>query len=290
MSAIPASSRQLQPVQMRRSFDLVKRHAVIAYWVLALAFSWLIWLPLIIQAQGWANLQVPFAVHYLGAFGPLLSSVIVTWLMSGRAGLTELWSRIVRWRVGWLGWLAGGLPIGLFALAAVITIAIGNPPPALALLGQVNYLPYLGVLALPFWFVTYGLGEESGWRGFALPRLQNGRSALRATLILWIMWALWHIPAFFYLDTYRALGLGMFPLFALGLLAGAIVFTWIYNTTGGSVLIAALYHALFNLFTATEAADGTMQMVMSILVMVWAVVIVVVYKPANLSRQPEQVI
>jgi membrane protease YdiL (CAAX protease family) len=87
-----------------------------------------------------------------------------------------------------------------------------------------NYMPYLGMWALVLWVLTFGFGEEIGWRGFALPRLQKGRSALAASVIVWVMWVVWHIPSFFYLDTYMKLGLAMLPMFALGVLAGAIVF------------------------------------------------------------------
>ncbi|MDZ7336120.1 MAG: CPBP family intramembrane metalloprotease [candidate division KSB1 bacterium] len=91
------------------------------------------------------------------------------------------------------------------------------------------------------WLLTYGIGEETGWRGYALPRLQKNHSALSATVILWVFWALWHLSAFFYLyDPTIVIG------FLLGVLAGAIVFTWLYNSTGGSILMVTLLHGVFN--------------------------------------------
>jgi membrane protease YdiL (CAAX protease family) len=291
MSSIVTPSPAMRPAPVVQPASLVRRHPVIAYWLLTLAISWLIWLPLIVQAQGWADLNVPFALHYLGAFGPMLAALIITWLTGGGAGLTELWSRIIRWRVGWVAWLAAvGSPIALYALSAVVTLAMGNPLPDLYLFGQVNYLPYLGLAVLPLWLATYGFGEEIGWRGFALPRLQNGRSALWASLILGVMWSVWHLPAFLYLETYLTLGLAIFPLFALGILCGAVLLTWLYNTARGSILIVAVWHALFDLVTAGKAADAIMQTVMSIVIMVLAVVVVIVFKPANLSREPKQVL
>jgi membrane protease YdiL (CAAX protease family) len=279
------------PLKPAAPTSIIRRHPVIAYWVLALAISWLIWLPLIFQVQGWANWNVPFALHYLGAFGPMLAALLMTWLLGGTEGLKELWSRIIRWRVGWVSWLAAvGSPVALFVFAALVSAAIFKALPDLTQLGQVNYLPYLGVWVLPLWLATYGFGEEIGWRGFALPRLQNGRSALWASVILGGMWSAWHLPTFFYLETYLRLGLAVFPMFALGIIAGAIVLTWLYNTARGSLLMVALWHALFDLVTATRATDVTMQTVMSVVIMVWAVVIVVVFKPANLSRERKQVI
>lgn len=291
MSSIVTGSPTVSPMTAAGQSGILRRHPVIAYWVLTLAISWLIWLPLIAQVRNWADLNVPFWLHYLGAFGPMLAAFAVTWFVGGREGLKELWSRIVRWRVGWVSWLAAvGSPIALLALAAIVSVVLGNPLPDLTLLGQVNYLPYLGLGVLPLWLITYGFGEEIGWRGFALPRLQNGRSALWASVILGVMWSVWHLPAFFYLDTYLTLGLAVFPMFALGIIAGAVILTWLYNTAQGSILIVAVWHALFDLVSAGKVSDPVMQTVMSIVIMVWAVLIVIVFKPAKLSREPVQVI
>ncbi|HET7089690.1 MAG TPA: CPBP family intramembrane glutamic endopeptidase, partial [Anaerolineae bacterium] len=249
------------------------------------AITWSIMLPLVASAQGWLQAPVPFALHYLAAFGPMLAALIMTWATGGAAGLKELWGRVTKWRVGLTGAAFAILsPVVLFVLAAIVVRALGGEWPDLQRLGEVNYLPNLGIGALVLWLATYGFGEEIGWRGFALPRLQKSRSALSATLILGVMWIVWHMPAFFYLDTYVALGLAAFPLFALGVMTGAIVLTWLYNTTGGSVLMVAVWHGVFDFLSASKANDGTIAALMSAAIMVWAVVIVIVFKPANLAR------
>jgi membrane protease YdiL (CAAX protease family) len=138
----------------------------------------------------------------------------------------------------------------------------------------VNFLPDLGVTAWGLWFLTSGIGEELGWRGFALPRLQRTHSAMSSTLRLAIGWAGWHLPAFFYVPSYAAIGLRILPGFFLGVLAGAIVLTWLYNSSGGSVLAAVLWHASFNFVTASPNASGLAAAVTSTLVMVWAFVVV----------------
>jgi membrane protease YdiL (CAAX protease family) len=146
-----------------------------------------------------------------------------------------------KWRVRPVWWLVALAPLVLYTLLAIVLRFIQGQWPDLAALGQIDFLPNLGGGALLVWFLTFGLGEETGWRGFALPRLQKGRSALAATAILWILWALWHLPLFFYLyDATILVG------FLLGLLSGAIVFTWLYNSSGGSVLLVAVWHAAFN--------------------------------------------
>ncbi len=264
-----------------------KQHPLISYFILTLAISWSIELPLVASAQGWITAPIPFAIHYLASFGPLLAALIMTWVTGGNEGLKELWGRITQWRVGSTGATFALLsPVALFVLAAlVVWVLSGGEWPNLQRLTEINYLPNLGIGALILWLATFGFGEEIGWRGYALPRLQRGRSALSATLILGVMWVVWHVPAFFYLDTYVNLGLAAFPLFALGVLAGAIVLTWLYNTTDGSVLMVAVWHGVFDFISASKASDGYIAALMTTVIMIWAVVIVIVYKPANLSRQ-----
>ncbi len=288
--SIIVPSRSLKSASGVSSSNFVRRHPVAAYYLLALALSWLIEIPLAVQVQGWADLQLPPALHYLASFGPFLSAVLITYATGGASGLADLWSRLTRWRVNPYSFLFALLsPVVLFALGALAVRVQSGEWVNLALLGEVNYLPYLGLWALPLWLVTFGFGEETGWRGFALPRLQNGRTALTATVLLWVMWIVWHLPSFFYLDTYTQLGLTMLPLFALGVLAGAVVLTWLYNTSGGSILMLALWHGLFNFFTASQASEGAIAAIMSTLIMLWAVVVVIVFKPANLSGVDRQV-
>ena len=265
----------------------LRQHRVLAYFILTLAISWSIELPLVASAQGWIITPIPFAIHYLASLGPLLAALIMTWVTGGAEGLKELWGRITKWRVGWTGAIFAFLsPVALFVLAAVVIwVLSGGEWPNLRRLTEINYLPNLGIGALILWLATFGFGEEIGWRGYALPRLQRDHSALSATLILGVMWVVWHVPAFFYLDTYVNLGLAAFPMFALGVLAGAIVLTWLYNTTGGSVLMVAIWHGVFDFLAASKASDGYIAALMSAVIMIWAVVIVIVYKPANLSRQ-----
>ena len=264
----------------------LRQHRVLAYFILTLAISWSVELPLVASAQGWITAPTPFAIHYLASLGPLLAALIMTWATGGADGLKELWGRITKWRVGSIGATFAFLsPVALFVLAAlVIWLLSGGEWPNLQQLTEINYLPNLGIGALILWLATFGFGEEIGWRGYALPRLQRDHSALSATLILGAMWVVWHVPAFFYLDTYVNLGLAAFPMFALGVLAGAIVLTWLYNTTEGSVLMVAIWHGVFDFISASKASDGYIAALMTAAIMVWAVVIVIVYKPANLSR------
>ena len=143
-----------------------RRASLVAYFVLAFTLSWAVELALIASQRGWLSRPLPFSAHYLASYGPALAALLITWLTSGKDGLAELLSRVLKWRVGWRWPLICVLsPAALFLVGLGVARVIYGGWPDLADLGRVNYLPYLGWAALPFWFVTYGLGEEIGWRG-----------------------------------------------------------------------------------------------------------------------------
>jgi membrane protease YdiL (CAAX protease family) len=277
----------MAPEQTGPREGIILRRPLAAYFVVAFALSWLVELALVASQRGWLARPVPFSLHYLASYGPAVAGILVTGLTVGKRGLSDLLGRVLKWRVGW-GWIliSTTSPAALFVLGLTIARIASGDWPDVRDLGQVNYLPYLGIGALPFWFLTYGLGEEIGWRGYALPRLQRTRTAASATLILGLLWALWHVPAFFYLDTYEQLGLVMLPAFALSVLCGAVVYTWLYNSTGGSVLIVALFHAVFNFFSASDAGQGIVQIVMTAGIIVAALVIPRRYGLEHFSTRP----
>jgi uncharacterized protein len=265
----------------------VKAHPLVAYFALAYAISWIIVFPLVAYAQGFIDVPVPFTLHYLNDFGPLLAAIIVTRIADGAEGLRELFRGMIRWR-GSLLWIlvAAFSPLVTFGIAAAIVVfAMRETPPDLGLLGELPYLPYLGLGGWIFWLLTVGLGEESGWRGYALPKLQASMSALSATLIVTLFWVGWHLPRFFYFDAFLDQGFSVLPLFALQQLLLAILLTWLYNSGRGSILAAALFHSGFNFFLASPADAGEMTIVIRELLIVWVIGVIVVFKPASLSSK-----
>jgi membrane protease YdiL (CAAX protease family) len=224
-------------------------------------------------------------IHYLRALGPMIAALMVAALTERTAGTRALLSRWFKWRVEVRYYAFAVLaPAALFALAVLINRVATGIWSDLSLLGEADYLPYLGPLgALLLWFLTYGLGEETGWRGYALPHLQRKHSATTATLILAIVWAFWHIPAFFYRDTYIQMGLLGFPMFLVSITFATMVFTWLYNSTGGSLLLVILFHAFFNWLSVSEAGGASVGIVMSVPVILWAIFVVRRYGPENAS-------
>src|SRR5918994_4741295 len=164
--------------------SLIRRHPLISFFVLAFALSWWSW---ILYAFGLS--PAPIA-----SFGPFLAALVVLALTYGKAGIGGLLRRMVQWRVG-LRWYAVALllPIGIALAATALNVLLGAQAPSAADLGGWTGLfsAFAVVLLIPGFGGTW---EEPGWRGFALPSLQAGRSALVASLILGAVWALWHLP------------------------------------------------------------------------------------------------
>jgi uncharacterized protein len=206
----------------------VKKHPLITSFSLAYAISRAIVAPLIASAQGFTDVPVPFALHYLNDYGPLLAALITAGIVNGSEGLRDLFGRIVKWRVG-LGWVlvAAFSPLAVYGIAVGVVVGLlGDPPQDLSRLGTIIYLPFLGWAGWVFWILTAGIGEESGWREYALPKLQSHMSALSATLIVTLFWVGWHLPRFFYYGAYMELGFSVLPLAAHGFLALSIVLAW----------------------------------------------------------------
>jgi pimeloyl-ACP methyl ester carboxylesterase/membrane protease YdiL (CAAX protease family) len=262
--------------------DWIKQHPLSSYFFMAYAVSWSIAIPLALQAQGVIPTRLPWTLHYLTAFGPAAAALAIAAVLRESADHAQrkLEARSILW------WAVGfGSPLLLFVIAQAAVRTVGQTGLSWTSLGHVNFLPDLGAWAWGLWFLTSGLGEEVGWRGFALPHLQRTHSAMTSSLLLAIVWAGWHLPAFFYVPSYTPIGLRILPGFFVGVLAGAIVLTWLYNSSGGSVLAAVLWHASFNFVTASPDAGGLVAAVTSALVMVWAVAVMWRYDWGTLATR-----
>ena len=259
---------------------------LVAYFFLAYALSWCAFIPLALNAQG-ILVGVPPWLHLIGAFGPLLAAFIVTGSTGGWAGVRELLSRMTRWRIGW-GWMAIALfsPVVVFLIAAVMARITSGTWNDASQFGRVSEIPTLNWLSgWLVWTLTFGLGEETGWRGFALPRLQKTYSARSASLILGLLWAGWHIPTFFY--NYE---LSFFSVmaFTVGILSGTVLLTWLYNSTGGSVLATILWHGAYN--AAVAGAGGMIPAIVTATVILTVIVLANRYGPEAFSHRAKHVI
>jgi CAAX protease family protein len=252
----------------------MKRHPLTMFFILAYALSWWAWIP-----YAFGAFPNPVA-----SFGPFLAAVVVLAVTQGKAGLVGLFRRMLRWRVA-PGWYAVALllPAVLAASATALNVLLGAQPPSAAQLGAWTgiFSTFAIVLLIPG---VGGAWEEPGWRGYALPRLQSGRSALIAALILAALIAGWHLPL-------MVVGQVHYSDIVL-IFAGVIVLNWVFNNAKGSVLIIMLMHAANNAVAGSffapmfSGADSVRQS--WLLALVWAIVAVLVIAitgPTNFSRK-----
>ena len=213
---------------------------LMAFITLAFIWSWGCWL-LSPVAKGQSALLVS-GLMFLGGFGPSLAAVALVWYAGGLAGLRTWLLRCLRWRVGW-GWvvIALLLPLVAMALAAAIHGTLGGtlPPSPIkghALMAVVNF----GLILL----LGGPLGEEFGWRGYALPILKNQYGWRIAGLVLGIVWGAWHLPLFYIANTSQQ----YIPvaLFMVSTVALSVLFAWLADRTDGSLIPAILFHTAVN--------------------------------------------
>ncbi len=244
---------------------LLTRHPLVIFFVVAYAFSWLAWIPLVLSKDGAGLLSfryplgVSAAIVIASFVGPSLSAFIMAGVTEGRAGIGRLLRRFVLWRVslGWYLFALIGIPmilvLGVIVLRGALSSFQGLAP-----------LAPLHMLTLFVYVLLHGpLGEEPGWRGFALPRLQRLHGPLVGSLILGPLWALWHLPLFWVPAWNFPPTILNMVLFVGASIPFTIVMTWVFNNTKGSLLIAVLVHTTFDmtfvilnlLFTAPIVTD-----------------------------------
>jgi membrane protease YdiL (CAAX protease family) len=210
---------------------------------LAIAFcgTWALTAPIVASQQGWITPIAGTAWHSLGALGPLVAAVIVA-RRSPRAG-EHLAAGLVRWRVSVWYYLAAFSPLLFLAPAAAITKIVDGAWPSASRLGDSSRLSGSGwLLALALPAVAYAIGEEMGWRGVALPRLQARFAPITASLILGGVWVGWHIPFYFYREGMVDAAFGEQIAQGVIIMIGGLFLAWLYNSTGGSVVLCAIWH------------------------------------------------
>ena len=210
---------------------------LIAFFVLAYALSWIILVPaglgLLPDSAG--------VLAWVAPFGPAVSAFVVTALTGGKLAVGRLLRRMIQWRVG-VGWyllVLFGVP--LVELLGAFIVLGSVPLDDLAQNWPLIFSSYLPQVLVAV--VVIGLAEETGWRGFALPRLQEWRGPLVGTAVLAVVWAMWHLPNLLFGGYTGA----SYALWLAQCLAVAFIYTWVYNNTGGSILLAALLHAAINM-------------------------------------------
>lgn len=250
----------------------IAKHPVTAYYGFALLFTWSYWSVLI--ARGEHSGPGTSVSHLPGLLGPMLAAIATTAIIDGKSGLSDLLHRMTHWGLSWRrGVLLALSPLAMGALVFAALYVFGTPLPALH-----DFWIYPGLpsslswwAALPLVLLLNGYGEEVGWRGFMMERLLLRHDTFRTTLIISGLWIVWHIPVFWINVSMTALVGPMLLGWAFGLVCGAFVLAHVYLLSGRSVLVVALWHALYNLMVAPPAGAGTPAAAISTIVMIWGV-------------------
>ncbi len=274
---IHAANKEKAPTETARSTGWFRSHQVTSYFIITYAITWGIGLVAILFPEqfkrifGELNYFNPVAIIAIAA--PTISATILAWAWEGRPGLKALYARFIQWRFGiqWYAFILIGIPflgwLSTLVMSATPVFVITSPLMAVSVFLNLLY--------------TGPLGEELGWRGYALPRLLKQTSPLVASLILGFFWGVWHLPSFFISSTVQS-GLSL-PMFLVFSLCTSTLMTWIFQHTGGSVLAAVLFHYTINI---SFSIIGAPMLAFGAVLMVLAVMVVLLDKKSGWFRKP----
>ena len=277
--------------------NFMRQRPLFSFFFMAYAFSWIILIPYILSQWNVLPDTKYFQIFFiLNAFvGPALSAYIMGRVTEGKDSWLNMKKRFYTFKVGWL-WYA----FVLLGIPLVMMFGISILPGALpSFQGFSPSFPVTYILYFVIIFFGGGpLGEEIGWRGFALPRMQARYGALRATFLLGILWTFWHMPHF--LTTAQRGGPGSslsifyvnLPIFLLLVMSIAVIMTWVFNHTKGSLFIAMLLHASINtfslilaLFSAPLVTSTDLPVAIGLGILSMAIII---FTRGNLGYKPDQ--
>ena len=254
--------------------------------MLTFLLSWVPWLAVLIGTGDARSGPGSVALWVLGGYGPTIAAIVVIAMRDGRYGVRRFLRRLLHWRLGW--WYAVLLLPLPIVLVAVVTAVVAGPA-AWQLAGPLHWA--LLPVALVSGVLAGGM-EELGWRGELLPQLQVRMSAVGASLIIGLLWSLWHAPLFLLDSTSQSVFSPTW--YTLQTVALSVILTWMYNSSRGSVLLVVLFHGALNGWyglmiegLAPDALSGFIPPSAMLLTII-AAWLVVRHGPAHLSEHPRQ--
>jgi membrane protease YdiL (CAAX protease family) len=264
------------------------RKELAQFFIIAFLVSWLLWLPGVLTYFGViaAPAGLLSILELVGGCGPAIAALILIRRQAGGEGVRAMLRSAVNVKAVWRFWVGAVLMLLCLHAASrlVLSLVSTDLPQSEMITSPVAILPLFVVMFL----VGGGLGEEIGWRGYALDRLQVRNSALVASLLLAAVWIVWHLPLFYYGGTNQSLI--PFWLFVVPVVALAVILTWVYNNTK-TVFAAAIFHTVGNMaheifrVVPTESSPAlTGYLIFTGFYVAAAVVIVLVYGAKNLRR------
>ncbi len=272
---------------MNQNSNFLKRHSLVIGIILIFLFTW----PIDLANSSMLPIKVPLAIAVSLGWGISIAAVIMTGLTLGKVGVITLLKRFLIWRVEWKCYLVAFLFYPVIFMSAVLIDAVWTQTSidfskvvAHNIFGPSASLP---VFILPFFIFDFLTnGEEMGWRGYVLPRLQAKQTALISSLVVGLLWGLWHLPRYFAPDN-----TGSFGLLLIKVLADTVIYTWLYNNTKGSLLLTTILHAAGNTAGAFLPMANTLSgehmdvyIIAIVLLILTAIMVTIVSVPSRLSR------
>jgi uncharacterized protein len=223
---------------MNNSNSTIKRHPVVAFYVLAFLISWLGWIPQVLYGRGLSSFDSPL-LNFLGVGSPTLAAVTVILLIKEKGGLRKLFGALFKLRIS-MGWyvFVFGFWFVVAALALGIGTIFGQTLPSLGQFGWIGLFPIFGYM------LVTNVWEEIGWRGFALPQLQRSFSDLIIVIIMGLLWSLWHLPLM--LNPTSSMSDLPWYGFIISMLSMTVIQTWLYEHTDHSLFFVSVFHAMSN--------------------------------------------
>jgi membrane protease YdiL (CAAX protease family) len=226
-------------------------------------FSWAFWAPLAIDAIfGTETPRLP-GQFFLASFGPLVGGVAASYYQGGREGLASWLSGIFRLRsTGNVLYLTCAMLAAYLIITVATTWIVTGTAGSLAHLGETDKLPGISPVAVwVIWMLTFGMGEESGWRGWLYAFLVKKFTPVQAAAWVTIVWMLWHLPAFAFNENYQEMGWGVIG-WAISLFYGSVLLGWLFQKSG-SVIPLIAWHGGFDLITASDHLPDAVPMIIS---------------------------
>lgn len=231
----------------------IKKHPILSFLIFTFFLNWI---GIALNVSGMFPTFGEFSLDYVGHevasfrgrrtllnWIPNVAVIIVLLCIAGWYGVSDVFKKFFVWRVGWKWWcISFFIPFGICFLAIGLYGLFGGEID----ISQLKHVPMVFVMRFLFSLSLGSIGEEAGWRGFMLPRLQKYFSPLGAALMLGMIWGIWHIPTL----TIKQVELGYVPCFFISIICFSVLLAWIYNSTG-SLLMVALFHNMLNAIDAT---------------------------------------
>ena len=282
-------------ISARTKESFVQKSPLTAFFVLAIGLTWIFLITDALGSRGILPFRLPLPLLIVMSYMPTLAAVIVTGQTKGNEGIRALFRKLLIRRVGLMWYLFAIFGLAIVYIAVIFLHNLIASSSALPILSE--KLPLLSPLQLiiyvipMFLVITVLNGEEFGWRGFALPRLQAKYNALTSSLILGVIWTLFHLPLFFTV-TGSSQSDWPFASFLISTIAMSVLYTWILNNTRGSVLMAYLFHGAANTWSQVFSIDHANPLVgwiLTGLLVLAAMIVVLVSGAENLSRKTHRI-